>query len=87
MSLHNYNFLITESHLSPGVSRHVHPAEKYPIIWFCCRDLLGVDLVLPPQQLRLHRAVVLLVYDIIDAVTMDQQVFLWRKTVDEKWAK
>lgn len=72
--------LISKSHLSPRVSGHVDPAEEHP----CVARVGGATggrtrrrrWVGGSAQFRLHPLVILLIYDVVHAVSMDQQVLL-----------
>lgn len=60
--------LVTEPHLSSGVPRDIHPAEKQPLVFSVSRRAA--------YQLGLDGLVVLLVDHVVHAVAVDQQVLL-----------
>lgn len=60
--------LVTEPHLSSGVPRDIHPAEKQPLVFSVSGRAA--------YQLGLDGLVVLLVDHIVHAVAVDQQVLL-----------
>ena len=68
------HLLVPKPHLPAGVSGHIHPTKKDPILRLAGTQLLWAGQLLPSQQLSLHRGVVLLVDDVVDAVPVDQQV-------------
>lgn len=64
-------FLIPEPHLSPRIPGDVHATEKDAVLAVggCAR------------QLRSDRLLVLLVYDVVHAVAVDEEVLLWEKMI------
>ena len=73
--------LIAEPHLPPRVSRDIHAAQEDPLLVTVVEDggtgVLGLK---APHQLGLDWGVILFVDNIIDAVTVNQQVFLQTRT-------
>lgn len=60
--------LVTEPHLSSGVPRDIHPAEKQPLVFSVSGRAA--------YQLGLDGLVVLFVNHVVHAVAVDQQVLL-----------
>lgn len=75
--------LVAEPHLPPRVSRDIHAAQKDPLLVTIVQDgRRGLGLQ-APHQFRLDWGVILFVDNIIDAVTVNQQVFLQQQTFNE----
>lgn len=67
------HLLVAESHLAPGVARHVHPAQEEPTVAVV---LLESGAARRPRQLALDALVILFVDDVVHAVAVNQQVLL-----------
>ena len=72
--------MITESHLPPRISRDIHAAQKDSLLVTIVYDVGGGLGLEAPHQLALDWGVILFVDNIINAVTVNQQVFLqWER--------
>lgn len=68
--------LVAEPHLPPRVSRDIHAAQKDPLLVTIVQDGRTRFGLQASHQFRLDWGVILFVDNIIDAVTVNQQVFL-----------
>lgn len=73
VSLIGCYLLVSKAHLPSCVSRNVHPAEEESGL---IRGVAGARRVHRPPQLTLNSLVVLLVYDVVNAVPVDQKILL-----------
>lgn len=70
MALDEDHFLVSESHLSSGIPWDVHSAEEYTIVW------RYAQWVRAPHEFCLDGLMILFLYDIVNAVTMNEQILL-----------